>query len=876
MNSDWLLHYPVWNLDIFAGGFWIAFIATIHVYVAHFAVGGGLFLVLTEIKAYREDSKDILDYTKRHAKFFLLLTAVFGSVTGVGIWFVISVLNPAATSVLVHYFVFGWAAEWAFFLGEVITLFVYFYKFGKMDKKSHLKVGWIYFIFAMVSLILVNGIISFMLTPGEWIKTRNFWDGFFNPTFLSSTLFRSAMAFMLAGLFGFITSLGLEDEDFRGNMLGYCSRWLLISLIFLLIFGWWYLASLPLPPKGMILGNSPETIWYYKAFIRITPVIFLLGLILSRKMPISVQMLMAGILVITGLCYMGSFEWIRESARRPYIISGFIYSNSIRAGDMGKPGNNGILKAARWAKHREITDKNKVEAGKELFMFLCSPCHSINGPINDIIPITKKYSLFGMEAMISGLGAINQYMPPFPGNGREKNALASYIVKELHAKKPEEPAPPLKRDFKIPAFDIETSPYVLLAWNGKGMHCISDIDSYFSFSSPGNDIYAQLIKRDKTPVNITDDIVITYAVQKGFQNPSGQVDFWKFSSFFTGKSIAEDTGLSGKKTWGKMDYDKSLKIFLAKGIPVVPYDNKGKFNPYPLMTIEAKDKNGKLLASTKIPTPVSTEMGCRLCHGGKWRKDKKAGLSPETAKDILRLHDRKNNTSLEKNAENGNPVSCLKCHNEKSKNLNFSAAIHGLHAVYLKKQGKRACAACHPGWPSGSTKAFRGVHSKLGLDCTSCHGFMEDHALSLLLNEKNNGKKAADSLILLISPVSVDNKSEIIPRKPWVNEPDCLNCHMDFNPPENMETFNKWTDSEKALLKNRKGKGGIMCMACHGSPHALYPAGEIAEKCADNIQPMQYQGNPYPMGANKNCRVCHKTDMTKELHHPNSLTMFRN
>ena len=50
MNLNLFFHYPVWNTEVFGGGFWIALISIIHVYIAHFAVGGGLFLVLTEIK----------------------------------------------------------------------------------------------------------------------------------------------------------------------------------------------------------------------------------------------------------------------------------------------------------------------------------------------------------------------------------------------------------------------------------------------------------------------------------------------------------------------------------------------------------------------------------------------------------------------------------------------------------------------------------------------------------------------------------------------------------------------------------------------------------------------------------------------------------
>ncbi len=40
------MNYPVWDLFTLGGGFWIAFIAVVHVFVSHFAVGGGLWLVL--------------------------------------------------------------------------------------------------------------------------------------------------------------------------------------------------------------------------------------------------------------------------------------------------------------------------------------------------------------------------------------------------------------------------------------------------------------------------------------------------------------------------------------------------------------------------------------------------------------------------------------------------------------------------------------------------------------------------------------------------------------------------------------------------------------------------------------------------------------
>jgi len=83
------LNYPVWYLPGVGGGLLIASIAIIHVFISHFAVGGGLYLVFAERKGLREKSRAILDFTRSHAKFFLLMTVVAGGVTGVAIWFII-------------------------------------------------------------------------------------------------------------------------------------------------------------------------------------------------------------------------------------------------------------------------------------------------------------------------------------------------------------------------------------------------------------------------------------------------------------------------------------------------------------------------------------------------------------------------------------------------------------------------------------------------------------------------------------------------------------------------------------------------------------------------------------------------------------------
>ncbi|MEE9225427.1 MAG: hypothetical protein V3U68_04435 [Bacteroidota bacterium] len=61
------MNFPIWDVPLMGGGLLIGFVSILHVFVAHFAIGGGLFLVLTERKAYRENDMRIVEYVKKHS-----------------------------------------------------------------------------------------------------------------------------------------------------------------------------------------------------------------------------------------------------------------------------------------------------------------------------------------------------------------------------------------------------------------------------------------------------------------------------------------------------------------------------------------------------------------------------------------------------------------------------------------------------------------------------------------------------------------------------------------------------------------------------------------------------------------------------------------
>jgi cytochrome bd-type quinol oxidase subunit 1 len=878
------MNYPVWQLDAFGGGLMIAMIAVFHVYISHFAVGGGLFLVLTEHKAYREKDPSILDYARKHTRFFLLITMVAGGITGVGIWFTIALLNPGATSVLIHTFVFAWAIEWVFFTIEIIALLIYYYTYGRMDRRNHLIIGWIYFGAAWMSLFIINGIIDFMLTPGDWIQTHNFWDGYFNPTFWPALFFRTALCIIIAGLFGFMTSTWIKEASLRKKLVRYCALYLLIPFAVLLASAWWYKAALPPELQTLIFDLMPEMKLFITGFLYLSPILILGGLLLAVRLPSIVTRPVAVVMLLLGFAYMGCFEFIREGGRRPYILRDYMYSSSILKEDMAKVQQNGLLKEAKWVRNKSITPASELDAGREMYNILCLPCHSINGPLNDITKLSSIFSERGLKNLMAGMDKTHPYMPPFAGTAEERKAVAHYISYQLNGQRQSreevEISPVAAVD--IPAFNDSEDEYVLLAWSDMGMRSMTDSSNTWMMLPPGVTLNATLILRGETPEVVTEDVSLEYRVAAEFSDPAAQVDFWQNTANLFDKDVPVNTGLSGSGVKGIMEAGEST--FSAHLLPLVPYPDKGGYLPYPAVSITAKDGEGNTLATTTVVAPVATEMGCRNCHAGPWRLDNRAGISRQTAENVLAVHDRLSGTSLSAQVAAGKPVLCQQCHSDSNgqypgneQQLNMSAAMHGFHANFLTSQDASACTSCHPAVENGATRAFRGMHHSLELDCTNCHGNLSDHALSLLKSEQEKGNKRANVLISRLQPSAVDSAQDIKPRKPWVNEPDCLHCHLEFQAPEDDTTFNKWTESEEELFRNRTDESGqLRCAGCHNSAHAVYPTVNPYNENLDNTQPLQYQGEPFPIGSNRNCAVCHTITMDEEMHHPNMLREFRN
>jgi len=414
------MNYPVWQLG-FPGGLLIATVAVLHVFVSHFAVGGGAYLVITEHLGYRRNDDLLLLYVKRHSKFFVLLTLVFGAVTGVGIWFTIGLVSPAATSSLIHTFVWGWAIEWVFFFVEIAAALIYAYNWDRLDRRTHLAIGWIYFVAAWLSLVVINGIITYMLTPGRWLQSKSFWDGFLNPTYLPSLLTRMAMATALAGMFGLVTGLR-QATPVRERIVRWAGAWLFIGISLLPLLGRWYYGKFPAFAHAYVAGLIPVARRAVLAGAVCAALILLLTLVFALLKPRLANAAVVAVLLVCGLVVMGSGEYLREFSRKPYVINGYIYANDMRVADVTRISTQGVKQVSPWVMAAE-----PLQYGRELFALQCAACHSLNGYRSIRSRVRGWDGTFARE-MLLHLALTRGTMPPFAGNEQDRAALGSYLA----------------------------------------------------------------------------------------------------------------------------------------------------------------------------------------------------------------------------------------------------------------------------------------------------------------------------------------------------------------------------------------------------------------------------------------------------------------
>ncbi len=372
------MDYPIWDFAM-GGGMLMALVAVPHVIVAHFAVGGGLLIAVTETLGVRRNDPELRELAKRSSLVLILVSTVYGAISGVGIWVVAGLISPGAISSLIHNYVWGWAIEWVFFILEIVAALVYYGTWDKISKKAHMLVGWLYFVGAYGSLVVINGIITYQLTPGKWLESHAFWDGFFNPTYWPATLLRTGVALMMAAAFMLFPASKSREAGTR--LVRYIGGWLVAgSLISYVGYRWWE-AQLGETTRALFLGESPTlaslaatrsfTLWALAAAL-------VLGIVFLLIVPRSIKAIVPGILVmVAAFAFFGGWERLREGSRKPFLIHSHLFSNGLLVEDIERINSAGLQAYTGWASTGGLDDP--IEVGRRVFKIQCAACHTLGG-----------------------------------------------------------------------------------------------------------------------------------------------------------------------------------------------------------------------------------------------------------------------------------------------------------------------------------------------------------------------------------------------------------------------------------------------------------------------------------------------------------------
>lgn len=467
-----------------------------------------------------------------------------------------------------------------------------------------------------------------------------------------------------------------------------------------------------------------------------------------------------------------------------------------------------------------------------------------------------------------------------------------------------------------------TGTYRVLAYNDLGMHCADRDYSVFSILPPFNVVHAQVIERGREPRIVGgSEVAVTY---RGKQDGSGSINttsanqsgavvkgnFWetnpatgnRYGEDLFGQAIPTDEGLLGQRMPGFpapyvantpqpfQRFDAAYGWFAADGVPILPVDDYGATNPYPLMEVTARDGAGNTLASVDVVLPVSDEADCQNCHAAgeagadHTRRPDVDFVLPDAINDpqevlraakvnVLRLHDALHGTDLDASR----PVLCAGCHYSAALDLEgagpdarqqdrptLSEAMHRHHGGLIDPEtGNRVfpadgtmaetCYQCHPG---DRTQCLRGAMGGADMTCRNCHG----------------GMLAVGGRYPLAAGGSLDGTNNGGRRRPWLDLPRCQSCHtgdalshqgtalrqryaFDRTDPAaspRRAANRRFAEEPDTLYRNSLGHGGVACEGCHGSTHAIWPNAD--PQANDNVTARQLQGHTGTLGE---CDTCH-------------------
>jgi mono/diheme cytochrome c family protein len=435
------MQFPPYQVPYLGNGTTIGLNAVLHVLISHgFAIGAMAMIVLSEYLAFKRSSDEWDRFGQGFLKVSIITITGVGAVTGVGIWFLTSVLAPRGIGSLLRVFFWPWFLEWIVFTLEVIVLLVYYFTWQtwrtvrcQSSKRvvKHIHLGIAYLLLGCTSAWLISGILGFMLTSDGWPWDKSLLSAMFNPTFLPQFLLRLGGAIALGALFSIAYLLGTgRKEAFRREALGVFGKVLMGALPLVALFATWYFAVVPSVFRAFAVNSAvssrfsetPAILWAGIGASLLVLLVFSLAAVRGST-PVARALVVPA--VVVSIAFVAEYEKVRERIRGPFLMPGYMYANQVLLAESPYLKKTGMLRQAYWF-NRTTAQPDLDQQGAYLFAQNCSACHTVGG-INDIAARVAGRPADGIYVILGHTHEMIPFMSPFSGTDEERRVLARYL-----------------------------------------------------------------------------------------------------------------------------------------------------------------------------------------------------------------------------------------------------------------------------------------------------------------------------------------------------------------------------------------------------------------------------------------------------------------
>lgn len=422
-------YYPINDFSPAMKGMVIGGMGIFHVFVAQFAIGGGMLMCYFQWLAMTQRVPIARKFLDSYFKFLVLISFVVGALTGVGMWLTAIQVSPRTIGLMVDEFHWIWATEWTFFCLEVAAGYAYYRYAPRLSDRMRLRLLVTYSLAAWFSLFWINGILAWQLTPGSWTTTGRVWDGFFNPSFYPSLIFRTFVAMTIAALVAcaVINAMRQLDRRHRAVLIRQAANFL-APMALMPVLGAWYLWSMPSDSRQWVLGQSPAMTLFLTLSIGASVLIGGYALVGMIRQRLYINGATATLLCALAFVATAGGEFVREGSRKPYTVRKALFANSITPQEVDYLREVGSVTHDPYPLSDSSTYPNdQLRLGAKVFRFQCAVCHTVDR-MNGVTHLTKSWTSEQKRINIAQLQHTKPFMPPFAGTADELEALVQFIT----------------------------------------------------------------------------------------------------------------------------------------------------------------------------------------------------------------------------------------------------------------------------------------------------------------------------------------------------------------------------------------------------------------------------------------------------------------